>query len=756
MKKIRYLILCQLFVLLVIAGGANAQLNAPNTRSIGLGGSAVAMPEDPSVVFWNPAALSFFTRDQVIVNLNQQSELNYIGFTKYLPARFGFGVNVFRYPPVNQSQSSDYVTIGGGYRLNSALGIGSSINLGKKNNGKFISSFGLGLFLKSYPNYRLISVSKNPLWNWFRSQNMKDKLNIGIMVHNIPLVNMQGNHEFRFATMVKPLNNGPLFHFAYHISHDNESFHLGSQMSINQNNDIYFGFKDFDIKHMAIGFNTVVNVFSFELGFLPQSNKYFFSFSLLFNQKDEVISERYKHSGHQKIKSNDFNGGLSEYRKALAYDPDNEKINLLVSVLEDRVQEKEDKIDSLYNVAKDYLDKGWYVNAYHNYKKMLELDKSSKKAAKQLKKIRPELNRKLEQLYREGVKEYNDSDYTEAEKTFKRILSVNHSHEGANFYATKIDSIKSLTFSEYFYRGIGYYNQKNYKRAREELEKALALNPNHEEAKQFKEKAINAAAQRKERIQSLLRAAQQYEQNDQFVKANNRYRQVLELDSRNDFARKKVQYLKNYISAVVDSKFQKGKYLFNKKEYESAISVFSEIIAINPNHSASQRYLREARNEINKLQNEHYERALTLFKQKNYESALEECNKALAHGSAHLAAENLQKQILSNISIENLQKKGIEDFEKGDYLKAREAFGQILVKEPDHKIAGDYLKKSENRLKTRVEELFNQGMVNYSEGDYNAAIAIWDRILQIDPSHQKTLEYIQKASERLKALESIR
>ena len=68
----------------------------PNAQAIGIGGSDVALPYDPSASYWNPANIAFLTTNRVIFNFNDKSYLNYLGLTRFFPPSLALGLNVFR------------------------------------------------------------------------------------------------------------------------------------------------------------------------------------------------------------------------------------------------------------------------------------------------------------------------------------------------------------------------------------------------------------------------------------------------------------------------------------------------------------------------------------------------------------------------------------------------------------------------------------------------------------------------------------
>ena len=105
----------------------------PNARSVGLGWSAVALVTDPSTGYWNPANLAFLTNDQIVVNVNDISQFDLTGFSKFFPPKIGLGVNVFR--SMSGNSKYDLSSIALGYRVNYSFAIGSNINIGRRESG---------------------------------------------------------------------------------------------------------------------------------------------------------------------------------------------------------------------------------------------------------------------------------------------------------------------------------------------------------------------------------------------------------------------------------------------------------------------------------------------------------------------------------------------------------------------------------------------------------------------------------------------
>jgi len=725
----------------------------PNARSVGLGGSAVALASDPSAGYWNPAGLAFLTQNRIMVNLNDVSQFDLVGFTKFFPPKIGLGINVLR---SRWSDSKfDLTSIAVGYRIDSAFSVGSNINMGRREDGAFFSSFGLGIFIKSFPDYRNDSPFSNPVWNWFRSKTMKDKLSAGVTFHNFPIQNLKYTQQLRAAIALKFAYYAPLLHLGYHLSAKNSSLHFGSQIEILKNISLYLGIQDFDANKFAIGSLTNFGPFYFELSCIPETKQYYFSFSLSFSENVKYLAQKYKNIGALYVKKDYLKCGLLEYEKASAYNPEDGKLNFLISVLEKKIKTRQRKIDSLIIEAKKFEKQGIYASAFQIYKFIIEVDPHNSPIRKHLKSLSPELNKYIHEQYALGKALFRNKNTTKSKQAFKRILTIKKTHAGAKKYVARIDSINSFNLNQFYLRGIGYYKQRNYLRAHQEITKALRLDPSHKKALEYKKLLDNVLENKQKRIKRLLVEAERYEQKKLYIKANNRYRQVLNLDKRNRKAIEKVKYYKKYIVSVVRSKFQKAKHLYNTKDFLAASGAFREILSIDPTHGASKTYLRRSQQGLNTTIEDHYNLAQNYFSQERWNEASDECAIILSLNNKHNGAKTLQEKIAQHISLKQLNEKAEQYFLTQDYLRAYETFSQVIKRDPENKTAKEYKQICETEIQTRIEELFNQGMVSYSEGDYREAIKQWNKVLQLDTSHKSTLEYIQKANERIEVLSDI-
>ena len=725
----------------------------PDAHAIGLGGSGVALTFDPSAIYWNPANIAFLTRDRILINITDSLRFNYFAFTKFFPPSLSFGISLCQPGEIYSEQ--EVASLALAYRAAPFFSIGTNVNFMRTSEHDIYTSFGVGVFFKSFPHYRTTAPMKPSFWEWFTSKNMKDKLNFGIMIHNIPISYNERNYELRAAAALKPVATGPMFHFACHASKDTFSFHPGVQIPLFKKSEFYFGIQDLDPDYFAVGGTTHWGPFQMHLSYRALDSRIYTSLIVRLGEEEKTSLQKYKNIGTERLKEDRINSALSEYLKALSYQPDDGDMNFLVSVLKKEVAEKSEKIDSLF-VKVDYFEnKGWYINAYTFLQKILETDRYNSRANKRLKQLNPELNKYLDKLFRQGVSDYNRNEIGRAKKIFKQIVAINKDHQGVVSYLAKIDSLNSNKANDFFYRGVGYYKQGNLFRASQEFKEALAFNPGHQQAQDYLQTTERELEANRRKIEKLLSDAKDFEEKKLYIQANASYRKVLEIDINHELARKKINHLSSFIKKAVDDKFQRAKNLFSRAEYSAAIAEFKEILTIDPNHAPSKNYLSRATQRQEALAQQHYQRALTFYQQRNWDKVIQECYLTLSMNPNHSGAESLKKTALENSSLDKLLERGIYYFNLKDYQSAKTVFKQILIKEPGNETASNYLKECERELASQIVELFNLGIKFFTDGNYEEAIKEWNKVLKIDPNHKSTLEFLQKAKERLRALDEI-
>jgi len=132
--------------------------------------------------------------------------------------------------------------------------------------------------------------------------------------------------------------------------------------------------------------------------------------------------------------------------------------------------------------------------------------------------------------------------------------------------------------------------------------------------------------------------------------------------------------------------------------------------------------------------------------------------------NAKLGKKVLAKKVSVKQRIEKAEKyymKGVDFYLEEDLKKAVKEFRKVLEVDPGHEPAIDMLKECESYLKEGEEEksaeisaeeksalkkkYFGSATKSYLKEDYTKAIEMWEKVLELDPSHELSRQKIEKA-----------
>ncbi|MDD5686358.1 MAG: PorV/PorQ family protein [Elusimicrobia bacterium] len=185
-----------------------------------------------------------------------------------------------------------------------------------------------------------------------------------------------------------------------------------------------------------------------------------------------------------------------------------------------------------------------------------------------------------------------------------------------------------------------------------------------------------------------------------------------------------------------------------------------------------------------------YTRGYIYKKDGNYEEAEKSFRRIISINPNNLeVAEYLNKieeknRELTNRKIEELRKKGLDDFNAEKYDTAIEYFKEILKLNPEDKEADEYIKKAKAAIRAKendaekkkekeyqkmgkpekentdssvpkkdyknlADKLYNEGLRKYAEGHLTEAVMKWEQVLRLDPGHEYAKKALKKANEIL-------
>ena len=220
--------------------------------------------------------------------------------------------------------------------------------------------------------------------------------------------------------------------------------------------------------------------------------------------------------------------------------------------------------------------------------------------------------------------------------------------------------------------------------------------------------------------------------------------------------------------------FNMAKEAYNRKDYISARQQLEDILAIYPNHQHSKdllkqlvydleiydrsleiqvnRWLRRAdlalyRNNLIKARSYYY-RVLGVDPENSYAEA------GLANVNAKLKSVEFQESRKKNEKkIISLWSEGMNHYNNGQFIFAKEKFSQILEMDPENAGAIKYLAIIQTQVSKvtdlQADKMFIQGMEYYNMADYDRAAKYFNAVYTSDPKRMDAKEYYELSRKAL-------
>lgn len=269
---------------------------------------------------------------------------------------------------------------------------------------------------------------------------------------------------------------------------------------------------------------------------------------------------------------------------------------------------------------------------------------------------------------------------------------------------------------------------ENYLEALYYLRQALSRSPDDTEAAALIadcNRRIQRQADHTEMIDRMLKRSIDLYATRRFIEAQAGFREILNLDPDNKLAAEyeqkshaNVQNLKHRLIVEANNRADRG-------DYAAAVTALKKAQRYAPSDKS-------LTSRIDELE----------AKQREAERRQEARDKAPAAPPARPAVASPRTPAVDLSLLEPKYNEGLRYFDKGNFDAAVRRFHEVWVVAPDFHNVQDLLTKA---------YLFI-GMQKYSEENYEEAIVIWERALNVAPDNVKAKRYLQKAKEEASRL----
>ncbi len=714
-----------------------------DAKSLGYGGSGVIGIYDPSALAWNPAAIGLVRDHAVFFSFLRPFQINQFSAAAFIP--FG-GTIAGR---LQQTAIGQSATLGWAYTWPARLITGVAMHREQFAHSQS-NTLAFALLFTPRP-----ADERNPNVKQRRLQQIVQGMTLTAVLQNIPLDNSNPSPIIRLAASYSfPWIKSTIL-YGSHFSEHHQVQQFGLSVRPLSPIEMYAGLSDFDVEQAAAGCTWSWQNLQLHTSWHFHKKEWLLSAGFRLGASGSEASQKAQARAQSLLQAGEKRSAYRSIRRALAFDPDNLEARRIGEGLAPGVAGSNVAIDSLLKAADGFVARRWYLSAAANYMLALKLDSDNKRAKQAIQSIQSQVDQHIDKWYQLGRQYQADNEPAMAREVFEAILLVRPDHQPSRLARDEIDRVLLKKAEEFYYQGLGYYSQKNWKSAEEAFSRALALKPDWSEAQTYLWHIREQMSQNAQRVARLLEEAVRSEKRGEWLDARRKYREALQLEPGHALALQKVDELQTRLNNRVNQQFNRAETAFRSGNMETARMLFSEILDINPNHAASRRYLEAITSSLPVILHPLLQRAGEYASRNEHMRCIDVLDSLLTMQPQMEEAQQLRRKSMAALDAGALVDMARKRYLHNQYHEALLLVQEALRKDPDREQAVSLLKQTQKRIEGQVDEIFNRGLKFYTEEKYRLAIAEWDKALAINPNHQGALEYRRRAQERLDALNKL-
>ncbi|MBI3756165.1 MAG: tetratricopeptide repeat protein [Deltaproteobacteria bacterium] len=315
--------------------------------------------------------------------------------------------------------------------------------------------------------------------------------------------------------------------------------------------------------------------------------------------------EQHLYLGKAYIETKDYDNALLGFQEAWRLDPDNKDAEAGAAMASDKA------LINHLRAGKDYLNAREFQKAIEEFDKVLAVEPNHKEAVDAKEKAEGELRTVLIQtekkkqdavgqrirIAREALKA---NEYNKAIASYSSALKLDKDNQEAIRGLQKANLIKAALIDKNLKSGKEAYEAKSYYQAISHFTLLLKIEPGHDEARKLlhqSQKALNST------VAPLLKAGEELYNNGDIEKAAAQFKKILNIEPDNAAARSYLSRLddifaKKALEKEVQRLYLKGIDLYTKGSYADAITLWEDILKIEPRHEKALLNIQKAKRMI--------------------------------------------------------------------------------------------------------------------------------------------------------------
>jgi tetratricopeptide (TPR) repeat protein len=374
---------------------------------------------------------------------------------------------------------------------------------------------------------------------------------------------------------------------------------------------------------------------------------------------------------------------------------------------------------------------------------------------------------------------YEKRRYDEARAELKRVLQEIPEHKEANLLMARLREMDNQTekkkdASNIVKSALQMYREGKQQAAIMEFQKALEVDPENKQVLAYI-KSIQEEMENRGKARELFQAALSLQQQGDLAGSLAQVEKAMILDLENEQAKELRKNLKNAIQkeqakARANELNLSAIDMYKAGDLLGALVNWNKAYDLNSDLEDVGRYLQQGITKLLSFGVEgidglpEKEVILSLFEQgvrayvhSDFLMAMEFFKKALskAEGNGYLTAYLQKSSAMLEGQIAVIFQEGWKNQQAGDLVAAQKEYTKVIKLSPGHPEAMRQLGALRAAIQQETEKLFNEGKANFDQNNMDRAIQIWERILELDPSNEKTPKRIEEAKIKKKTMSGL-
>ncbi len=200
---------------------------------------------------------------------------------------------------------------------------------------------------------------------------------------------------------------------------------------------------------------------------------------------------------------------------------------------------------------------------------------------------------------------------------------------------------------------------------------------------------------------------------------------------------------------------------FAKKYYPAALDMLGLILDIDPENAEALSLKRKIKKAVAAEIAAGLKQARKAQRDGDYVKAIEGYTRILYLDPNNKTAKKEKQEVVDKLDLSRHLNLGIDLFRSGYYAEARQKFLFVLSVKPDEPVAKDYINRIDVALahpptlekiqRNRVIwQYYLDGLKFMRNKEYQKAIDAWEKVLEVYPNNESTLDNLEQARLRLK------